>query len=434
MKRPWLALTAGSFFLVGALAISDRAPVCDGDNGGITLPAGFCATIFADYAGVSRHIVVSPLGQLFVTLGDGTAGGTSKIARVRPVNAPPGLLILSDQNGDGRSDREQRVPVPELATGIALSSTHVFLSTRTAVVRYRLAAEAGVVGPPDTVISGFPVGGHNSKALALDDRGGLFVSVGSNTNACRLRRTDSAPDPCPELSERAGIWRYGANRLRQAHPRDGEAFAVGIRNGIAMSWNARQRALYSLSHGRDGLSTLFPALFSAEKNAETPAEEFARVERGDDWGWPYCYHDRELNKKVLAPEYGGDGNLVGRCANTKAPLIAFPGHWGPNALAFYEGTAFPERYHGGAFVAFHGSWNRMPLPEQGYNVVFAEFRNTSPTGKWEVFASGFARDTLEPVLATHRPTGLAVAPDGALFITDDQRGRIWRVTYSGARH
>ncbi|HLR31743.1 MAG TPA: hypothetical protein VK074_04600, partial [Fodinibius sp.] len=130
---------------------------------------------------------------------------------------------------------------------------------------------------------------------------------------------------------------------------------------------------------------------------------------------------------------GGDGQEVGRCAEYLDPVAAFPGHWAPNGLLFYKGEHFPERYRGGAFVAFHGSWNRAPLPQQGYKVSFVPFEDGNTAGDYETFADGFAG--VEPIpnrgAAEYRPMGLAMGPDGALFISDSQEGRIWRVVYTG---
>ncbi|HEX8905549.1 MAG TPA: hypothetical protein VF771_11935 [Longimicrobiaceae bacterium] len=130
---------------------------------------------------------------------------------------------------------------------------------------------------------------------------------------------------------------------------------------------------------------------------------------------------------MLAPEYGGKGSEVGRCARMKAPLVGFPGHWAPESLVFYTGTRFPARYRGGAFIAFHGSWNRAPLPQAGFRVVFVPMSG-GRAGTYETFTDLTPAGGGRPA---HRPMGLAVAPDGALFLTDDAGGRIWRIVYRG---
>lgn len=164
-----------------------------------------------------------------------------------------------------------------------------------------------------------------------------------------------------------------------------------------------------------------------------PAEELVAETQGEDFGWPECYFDQFQKKLVLAPEYGGDGGkVVGVCAEKKAPVAFFPGHWAPNDLLIYTGKAFPVSYQGGAFIAFHGSWNRAPLPQGGYDVVFQPLKDGKAAGDYITFADGFAGATKEPGRAAFRPTGLAMAPDGAMFIADDVHGRIWRVAYHGA--
>jgi len=164
---------------------------------------------------------------------------------------------------------------------------------------------------------------------------------------------------------------------------------------------------------------------------ELPAEEFFQVNDGDDFGWPYCYFDPFENKKFLNPEYGGDGVITGRCEESKLPLIGFPGHWGPNDLIFYKGDMFPEKYKNGAFIAFHGSWNRLNSDQAGFNVIFIPMENGIPSGEWEVFADGFTGDkpVQNPGNAKFRPCGLAEGPDGSLYIVDSQKGRVWRIVY-----
>ena len=144
-------------------------------------------------------------------------------------------------------------------------------------------------------------------------------------------------------------------------------------------------------HGRDQLSQNWPRLYTTQQGADEPAEELVQLRQGADFGWPECYYDNAQNKLVLAPEYGGDGGkAVGVCAQKQAPVAAFPGHWAPNDLLIYTGTAFPKPYQGGAFIAFHGSWNRAPEPQGGYNVVFQPLASGKAAGKFIVFAAGFA--------------------------------------------
>ncbi|HET9775251.1 MAG TPA: PQQ-dependent sugar dehydrogenase, partial [Gemmatimonadaceae bacterium] len=214
---------------------------------------------------------------------------------------------------------------------------------------------------------------------------------------------------------------------------NGRRFATGLRNSVALSRTA-DGDLYATVHGRDQLHDNWPSLFTAEKSAENPGEELVQITRGADYGWPYCYYDVDRHALVLAPEYGGDGTKTARCADKTAPLMAFPGHWAPNGMMFYTGTQFPASYRGGAFIAFHGSWNRAPLPQAGYRVVFVPFRAGKPAGSWTTFADGFHPNpgTSRAARGTRRPTGVAQSPDGSLFISDDTGGTIWKITYRGS--
>src|SRR5262249_45507565 len=186
-------------------------------------------------------------------------------------------------------------------------------------------------------------------------------------------------------------------------------------------------------NNRDQLDTLFPEHFTAQENAERPAEPMYRAEEGSDFGWPYCFFDYGQKKLLLNPEYGGHGKKVGRRVQVTPPLHNFPAHWAPVDLIFYNGAQFPAKYRGGAFIAFHGSWNRAPMPQDGYNVTFQPFAGQKPSGTFEIFASGFAGKAplMNPMDAVARADGVAEAPDGSLYIGDSQKGRIWRVVYRG---
>jgi glucose/arabinose dehydrogenase len=419
-------LTAGVFALVlsgPALHCPHAAmPACDADNGGITLPDGFCAVVVADVVvagqvGHPRHLAIAPNGDLFVAL----------LARPRG-----GVLALRDTTGDGKADVTEHFG-SEDGTGIALGPDALYFSSATTVYRYTLrAGTLSPLGDPTTIVRDLPGGGHDARNLALStDAGTLFVNVGSPSNSCQISdRAVESPgrDPCPELATRAGIWRFDATKPGQ-RPADGTHYGTGIRNAVGMAL-APDGQLWATQHGRDQLGQNWPKLYTIEQSAEKPSEELLRVNAGDDFGWPYCYHDLELGHLVLAPEYGGDGKQVGRCAQKREPVVAFPGHWAPDGLTFYTGTQFPERYRGGAFIAFHGSWNRAPLPQAGYRIVFVPFQAGRPAGGYETFADGFWHEN--GAGPQHRPVGVAVGPDGSLYITDDAAGRIWRVMYQGS--
>ena len=418
-------------------AASNRGSACAGDNGGITLSPGFCATVFADNVGHARHMVVAPNGVVYVNTWSGRYYANTENAK-----APDGgfLLALQDTTGSGRADKVVRFgPGVESGnaggTGIALYNGALFAETNDRIVRYALPPGAiAPTGAPEVVVSGLPLtGDHPMHPFKIDAQGALYVDLGSATNACqRQNRIPNSPgiQPCTELETRAGIWRYDANRTGQQFS-PAERFATGLRNGEGIAFDSAGR-IFATQHGRDQLRENWSALYTAEQGANEPAEELVQLERGADFGWPYCYFDLSQQKLVLAPEYGGDGGkAIGPCAGKRAPVAAFPAHWAPNDLAIYDGQQFPAPYRGGAFIAFHGSWNRAPSPQGGYNVVFQPLADGKASGNYVVFADGFAGASKEPGRAAHRPSGLAVGPDGALYVSDDQRGRIWRIVFRG---
>lgn len=268
--------------------------------------------------------------------------------------------------------------------------------------------------------------------FVVDGRGNLFVNVGSASNACEAQMGEKPAmghAPCAEVLTRAGIWRFDAGRPGQRFTPEAR-YATGIRNISGMRIDP-SGALVVSQHGRDLLRQNWPKFFSVEQGAELPAEELLRVEQGDDFGWPTCYFDGKRGALMLAPEYGGDGKTIGACAGKKPPVATYPAHWAPNDLLFYAGKQFPGGYRDGVFLAFHGSWNRAPLPQAGFRVVFQPLRDGKASGEPVLFADGFA-GAATPGRAARRPAGLAEGPDGALYVSDDNRGRIWRITYTGA--
>lgn len=399
------------------------APGCAADNAGLTLPIGFCAGIFADSLGGVRHMAIASNGDVLVIRQNRARGDASS----------GGVMVLRDANNDGKAEMIGSFG-PVGGTGIAIEGDHLFLDARSSILRYTYkAGSAAPTGAPDTIVKGLPTGGHAARNFVLDGRGNLYVNVGSASNSCQEKERQLLSmgiDPCVELETRAGIWKFSSTHVGQQFSTSAR-FATGIRNAVGLAWHPTEQALYATQHGRDNLFQNFPALYNETASAEQPAEEFLKVSANDDYGWPYCYYDTNLKHLVMAPEYGGNAKDIGRCAPKKNPVVAFPGHWAPNGLTFYTGAKFPARFRDGAFIAFHGSWNRAPLPQAGYKVVFVPASKGAYDGKYETFADNFANGKVDPSGADHRPTGLVTAKDGALLVTDDKGGRIYRIQYSG---
>ena len=390
----------------------------------LTLPEGFASTVVVDSLGAAaRHLAVRENGDIYV-----------KMARVK---SRKGIVALRDENGDGRADVIESFGA-YAGTGLAIHNGFLYASSDTEVFRYKL--QDGALLPDTTSVETIVTGlvkqrEHPTKSIALDPQGHLYVNMGAPSNACQEEnrvKGSAGLDPCPLLELNGGIWQFDANKPGQLQ-QNGIRYCTGIRNCVALDWNTATNGLFALQHGRDQLAMLAPEYFNDEQSAELPSEEFLQIDKGDDFGWPYCYYDHLQGKKVLAPEYGGDGKKTGRCEGKKDPILGFPGHLAPNDLLFYTGDQFPARYKNGAFIAFHGSWNRAPLPQKGFFVVFVPFENGKPAGEWEIFADGFSGldIVVGPGDAAHRPTGLAQGPDGALYVSDTMKGRIWKISYKG---
>jgi glucose/arabinose dehydrogenase/mono/diheme cytochrome c family protein len=403
-------------------------------NASLTLPAGFCATVFADGIGHARHVVVSPSGVVYVNTWSGRYYGNE---------APPAgafLVALEDKNNTGKADVIRRFGETVQSggaggTGIALYQGWIYAEINDRIVRYALPAGSVVpTGAEETIVSGLPLGGdHPMHPFIIDATGSLYVDVATATNACQVQnRQLESPgiNPCTERETRGGIWRYDANKTNQQFS-PAARYATGIRNAEGFAFDS-SGGLWVTQQGRDQLHANWPKLYKPTEEASLPAEELLLLKPGGDYGWPECYYDGLQKKLVLAPEYGGDGGKkVGVCASKIAPVASLPAHWAPNAMVRYDKQQFPARYRNGVFVAFHGSWDRAPYTQGGYNVVFQPLQGDHTSGSCEVFADGFAGSNESPAGAVHRPSGLAVGPDGALYVSDDIRGRIYRIVYQG---
>ncbi len=410
--RALVALPLAAAALAAMAPRDDRAPApaCAPENGGLTLPEGFCAVVVGTQLGAVRQLAVAPNGDLYAAVGGRTAEGSA------------GVLAFRDTTGDGVPDLRVAFG-PGGMNDVKIAGGFLYGALPDRVVRWRLDGRSlAPVGEPETVVKDLPAdGGHAAKSIAIGRGDTLFVNVGSKSNSCQVAdRQARSPgaDPCVELERRAGIWHFSATATDQVFDAS-RRYATGLRNAMALAVHPQSRVLHAAVMGRDQLAQNwgFPEPYSAEN----PAEEFFRVERGADMGWPYCYWSNETGAKVLAPEYGGDGTKTERCAATVAPLVAFPGHWAPLALAFWRGDAFGTAYREGAFLAFHGSWNRAPLPQAGYRVVFVPMKGGKPAGAYRTFATLTGQET------GLRASGVAVGTDGSLYISGDRNGTIWKV-------
>jgi glucose/arabinose dehydrogenase/mono/diheme cytochrome c family protein len=432
----WFLLTL-SVLILSHCKTKNELPQGDPDNGGLVLPGDFEAVVVADSIGPARHIAVNDNGDIYVKLRFSKSGQGGNIA-------------LRDSTGDGKADIIKRFgnykDEGSLANCMRIHNGYLYFGSE--LVLYRNKLTPGKLIPEsemETVVTDDHEQGihwHITKPVSFDNKGNMYVPFGTPSNACQDSKNTPAGipgmsglDPCPDLEQHGGIWKFDANKTGLTQ-KDGKRFATGIRSVVAMDWNPVDKNLYVVMHGRDDLHLLWPEKFSSWQSAVLPSEEFQRVKEGDDFGWPYCYYDQLQQKKVLAPEYGGDGKIIGKCGETQNPVMGFPGHWAPNDLLFYHGDQFPEHYKKGAFIAFHGSTNRGPYPQAGYFVCFVPFKNGEPTGEWEVFADGFAG--VDPIINTSdarfRPMGLAEGHDGSLYVADSRKGKIWRIMYKGDKN
>jgi glucose/arabinose dehydrogenase len=347
-----------------------------------TAPAGFEVTIFAEDLDNPRMIHVLPNGDVLIM---------ESLRR----QGPSRIVLLRDENKDGKPDRRE-VFIDNLngAFGMALQANRFYVGNTdgVAVFPYR-NGETKITRQGEKILD-LPAGGHYTRNLIIDGEDKkLYVSVGSATNVDE--ENIDAKD-----SRRAAILQANL---------DGSAmrvFAGGLRNAVGMDFEPKSKILWTVVNERDMLGD------------ELVPDYLTSVRDGAFYGWPYSYFGQleDPRKKGQRPD------LVAKAIK---PDYALGSHVAPLSLAFYTGKLFPPRYHGGAFIGLHGSWNRSTLV--GYKVVFVPFQNGRPSGAIEDFLTGFLPDPKSNQVYG-RPVGVAVAADGALLVADDGANKIWRVS------
>ena len=340
------------------------------------LPAGFSVGLFAQGISDARELHFTSAGDLLVS--------SPREGAV--------FLVEPDANGDGRADGVRKLLTGlESPQGLEIIGDWLYVAEDSGVKRVRLdPAARATLGPVESVLPGLPPGGnHWGKYIRQGPDGWIYLTIGSDCNVCievdRRRAT-------------IGRFKRGAS--------DYETWSTGLRNSVGFDWRPADGAMYATENGRDLLGDDFPPC------------ELNKLEQGKFYGWPFVN-----GFGVPDPDFGPKGG--DRIAAAVPPAHGFGAHTAPLGMRFYRGSAFPERYRGQAFVALHGSWNRTT--KSGYKVVLLEWSaNGAPIVESD-FLTGFEVDGN----VIGRPVDVQDGPDGALYVSDDFAGAVYRVVYTG---
>jgi len=342
----------------------------------LTLPAGFSINVYRTGLGQARMLGVHG-EHVYVT---------------QPMQGTVTQLVDEDADGVAEATRVVASDLP-LVHGIAFHDDDVFLANVHSVYHGTVAAD-GSFSALTEIIDDLPDGGqHQYRTLGVGPDELLYISVGSDCDAC----DESNPEHATMLRSTLSGQPAGTRNI----------FARGLRNTIGFAWHPETEALWGMDQGSDW------------RGDDLPPEELNSIVSGRDYGWPYCYGNRQIDPVIQDPP---SGSKAAYCVETTPPVLLNQAHQSPIGFAFYTADAFPERYQDGAFIAFRGSWNRKPAT--GYRVAFVPYSDGEPQAI-EDFVSGFLSD--DGASTFGRPAGLAVAPDGALLFTDDTNGIVYRV-------
>ncbi|MEO7698763.1 MAG: family 16 glycoside hydrolase, partial [Opitutus sp.] len=275
------------------LASRSAAPVPEADDGGISLPDGFRATIVADnlMAGrkgdTLRFLAVAPNGDLYANSRKG------------------GLFALRDTDGDGRADLIKEFGTGG-GTGVAVRKDWLYYSSASAVYRSKLTpGELVPSGEPELIARLPDQRAHDAKSFAFDPDGNLYVEVGSPQNVASTgdrQKGAKGIDPSELQRQHGGVWRFKADVPGQEQLKDGYRYASGLRHLLSLAWNPIKQAFFVVMMGRDQLNTVAPEYYTEQDNAESPAEEMHLLRDGGDIGWPSTYWDPIKRARMLSPE------------------------------------------------------------------------------------------------------------------------------------
>jgi glucose/arabinose dehydrogenase len=336
--------------------------------------------VFADDVGPVRMLALSP-------------GGLDVFASVPDRNR---VLVLPDRDRDGVADGVyvfEEGGMLNRPHGLAFANGHLYVANTDGIVRYPYTeGDLMARGEPELVVELPGEGLHWDRSLLFGSEGEMYVAVGSSCDVC-----------IESDIRRAGILRFepdaGGTTL----------YAKGLRHTVGLAFEPTSRTLWATDAGRDGLGQ------------DKPPDELNQIVPGADYGWPHCYGDQKIDRQLRADK--------AYCKGTYPPVVQLAPHAAPHGLAFYESDTyggFPAEYQGGLFVVQHGTV-RQYLPT-GYSLIFMPFADGRPTGEvWPVVDGWLRPDTRR----WGSPVDVIVASDGALLVSDDGGGRVYRVFYHG---
>ncbi len=367
----------------------------------VVLP-GFTAELIASGIVNPRVVRVAPNGDLFVAnsnndeirvyrLGKGSAKPVQKAIFASNLSRPYGIAFYPP------GDKPQ----------------WVYVANTDSVVRFAYRdGDLKASGEPETIVSGIPSGGHWTRDIAFSpDSKTLYVSVGSESNIAEgmAKEPRGGLDAWIKSMPSGAAWGEEDGRADvlafDVDGKNGRIVATGLRNCSGLTVQPATGALWCVVNERDSLGDNIPFEFATT------------VKDGAFYGWPWYYigNNEDPRRKGERPDLAGKATI---------PDVLMQAHSAPLNIVFYEGSNFPAEYKGDAFVALHGSWNRGV--RTGYKVVRLKFKDGKPTGEYEDFITGFV---ISNDSVWGRPVGVAVAKDGALILTEDANGTIWRITH-----
>jgi glucose/arabinose dehydrogenase len=371
------ATAAPSATPVPAPAVPSGPPQAHTLPGGtVTLPAGFKIDLYASNVGQARFMAVRPSdGVLFVADANGR------------------ILVLPDANHDGKPDSVTAFASGlNLPTSIAFYQDWVYIGETDKVSRFSAPNNAlQAQGAKQVIVPNLPTGGHFTRTVAFGPDGKLYLAIGSSCNICTEKD-----------DRRAAISVYDPDG------KNGRLFATGLRNAVGFTWQPGTNQMWATVNGRDSIGD------------DIPPDDLRAIKDGAFYGWPYCYDGSNPN-----PEF----NNPAKCANVPPDEVALPAHSAALGLTFGDQFSAPQPYKDSIYIAYHGSWNRSV--KTGYKVVRVPIVNGQP-GTAEDFAWGWLPGNADnPGQVWGRPVGVTIGSDGAMYVTDDSAGRIYRISATG---